>query len=57
MIINEFGVEGKKRERDLIVFNFKVIEKVNIKCYIEKVMGVNILMKDFKYNLLIINFL
>lgn len=39
MIINEFGVEGKQRERDLIVFNFKVIEKINIKCYIEKVMG------------------
>lgn len=55
MITNELGVEGKKRERDLTVLNFKVTEKVNIKCYIEKVMGVNILMKDFKHNLLIIN--
>lgn len=39
MITNELGVEGKQRERDLTVLNFKVTEKVNIKCYIEKVMG------------------
>lgn len=39
MITNKLGVEGKKKERDLTVLNFKVTEKVNIKCYIEKVMG------------------